>query len=63
MADTIKKRRYGPLPTGKGVPVLVRLQPDMVAMVDEWIAVQPKPVSRPEAIRQMLADRKAKPSA
>jgi len=63
MTDTVKKRRYGPLPTGKGLQVQVRLQPDMVAVVDEWIAAQPKPVSRPEAIRQMLAERRVKPSA
>jgi hypothetical protein len=56
-------RRTGPvarpapsLSTGKGLQVQVRLQPDMVDMVDGWIAAQPKPVSRPEAIRQMLAE-------
>jgi hypothetical protein len=54
MAETIKKP-FGRPPSGKGLLVGVRLQPDMVAMVDAWIAAQPKPVSRPEAIRQMLA--------
>lgn len=55
MTDTIKKRRYGPLPTGKGTQVVVRLQPPMLAILDQWIAAQPKSVSRPEAFRQMLA--------
>ena len=61
MTDTVKKRRYGPLPTGKGTQVVVRLQPPMLAMVDEWVKAQPNPVSRAEAIRQMLAERAAKP--
>ena len=55
MTDTLKKRRYGPLPTGKGTQVVVRLQPPMLAMVDEWVKAQPKLISRAEAIRQMLA--------
>ena len=62
MTDTDKKRRYGPLPTGKGLQVQVRLQPDMVAMVDAWIAAQAKSVSRPEAIRLMLKELMDKPT-
>ena len=62
MTDTVKKRRYGPLPTGKGLQVQVRLQPEMVAIVDQWIAAQSKPMSRPEAIRKMLAEHAAKPA-
>jgi hypothetical protein len=34
---------------------MVRLQPDQLAALDAWIAGQPKPVSRPEAIRAMVA--------
>lgn len=46
----------GPLPTGKGVMVGVRLQPDMLAALDALIAKQPDPKpSRPEAVRQVLA--------
>jgi len=52
----------GPAPTGKGTSLHVRLQPQELAMVDEWIAAQSKPMSRPEAIRQMLAERAAKPA-
>lgn len=46
----------GPLPTGKGTMVGVRLQPDMLAALDALIAEQPDPKpTRPEAVRQVLA--------
>jgi len=48
----ISKRRLGPAPEG-GVAVLFRLE--RAAKLDGWIAVQPKPVSRPEAIQAMVA--------
>ena len=59
VASLVRKRR-GPAPTGKGLPVMVRLQPDQLAAVDAWIAAQPldakgKPISRPEAIRALAA--------
>ena len=57
------KKRIGRPATGKGASFHVRLQPDIVAVIDAWISAQPKPVSRPEAIRQMLAERKANPPA
>jgi hypothetical protein len=40
MADkTVQPRkRRGPAPTGKGVPVQVRLQPDLLAKVDVYAA-------------------------
>lgn len=49
------KKRLGRPPTGKGTQVVVRLQPQMLAMVDEWVKAQSKPITRAEAIRQMLA--------
>lgn len=49
------QKRRGPKPTGKGLNVGVRLQPDQLAALDAWIAKQPEPVSRPEAIRAMVA--------
>ena len=53
--ETVQTRkRRGPKPTGKGVNVGVRLQPDALARLDAWIAKQPKPVSRPEAIRAFV---------
>jgi hypothetical protein len=50
----IAKKRRGPAPTGKGVPVVVRLQPLQLSALDTWIAKQNAPLSRPEAIRAMM---------
>jgi hypothetical protein len=49
------RKRRGPPPTGKGTPVQVRLQPDLLAKLDAFIAAQPRKVSRPEAIRAFVA--------
>lgn len=48
------RKRRGPKPTGKGVNVGVRLQPTQLDMLDLWIASQPRPVSRPEAMRMLM---------
>jgi len=54
--DTVlTKKRKGPAPTGKGTLVGVRLQPDQLAALDAWIAKQPEPMTRPEAVRRVLA--------
>ncbi|THD70053.1 MAG: hypothetical protein E7813_09510 [Bradyrhizobium sp.] len=50
----IAKKRRGPAPTGKGVPVVVRLQPPQLSALDAWIAKQDAPLTRPEAIRAMM---------
>jgi hypothetical protein len=34
---------------------MVRLPPQQLAALDAWIADQPKPISRPEAIRAMVS--------
>ena len=47
-------KKSGPPPTGKGVPILVRLQPPLLADVDQWIARQDIPFTRPEAIRRLI---------
>ena len=52
----ITKKRKGPAPTGKGKMIGLRLQPDLLAAVDDWIRAQRPEVSRPEAIRRILAD-------
>jgi metal-responsive CopG/Arc/MetJ family transcriptional regulator len=52
--SVISRKKRGPLPTGKGVPILVRLQPPLLADVDQWIAKQDIPFSRPEAIRRLI---------
>jgi hypothetical protein len=48
------RKRRGPAPTGKGTPIGVRLQPNDLSALDEWIARQEIPLSRPEAIRVIL---------
>jgi hypothetical protein len=46
------QKRRGPVPTGKGVPVQTRIQPDMLARLDEWAIRQDDRPSRPEALRR-----------
>lgn len=52
-AVKIRKKR-GPLATGKGTQIQVRLQPDDLAAVDAWRDEQDDSPSRPEAIRMLL---------
>ena len=52
---TTKKRR-GPSPTGKGTLIGVRLQPRHLKTLDAWIAKQKPRLTRPEAIRALLAE-------
>ena len=47
-------KKRSPPPTGKGEPILVRLQPVLLADVDAWIAHQTVELSRPEAIRRLV---------
>jgi hypothetical protein len=54
--DILKSKSMGRPRTGQGVPVLVRLQPDQLTALDAFIAKQPKKVSRPEAIRTLVAE-------
>ena len=52
--SSAKKSRKG-RPRIDATAVNVRLPPDQLAILDAWIAAQPKPKpSRPEAIRQLL---------
>lgn len=55
----IPKKRKGPAPTGKGVPIMVRLQPNQLAALDAWIAKQGSDITRPEAIRKILVEKLA----
>ena len=49
------RKRPGPKPTGKGQPILVRIQPTQLAALDAWIKAQPTPnPTRPEAIRALM---------
>src|SRR3712207_4605545 len=56
----LTKKRRGPAPTGKGELIGVRLQPELLIALDDWISWQPKPrPSRPEAVRRLLSARLA----
>jgi hypothetical protein len=51
----LAKKRRGPAPTGKGVQVVVRLQPDLLTELDAMIAAQPKRrPTRAHAIREIM---------
>ena len=50
----ITKKRRGPAPTGKGTLIGVRIQPDQLKALDDWISKQREHRSRPEAIREIL---------
>ena len=52
--SVISRKRRGPPPTGKGVPILVRIQPKLLASLDVWIARQDISFTRPEAIRRLI---------
>jgi hypothetical protein len=51
----ITKKRRGPPPTGKGTLIGVRMQPDELALVDSWIIDDGRRLTRPEAIRRLIA--------
>lgn len=53
--ETLQPRKRGPAPTGKGLPVQVRMQPDQLAALDAWRERQPDQPSRPEAVRRIVA--------
>jgi hypothetical protein len=44
----------GPPPTGQGIQIQVRVQPNKLAQLDRWIAAQAGQLSRPEAIRRTV---------
>ena len=51
----IPRKKRGPPATGKGEPVVVRMQPPRLRALDDWIAQQSQPFpSRPEAIRRLV---------
>jgi hypothetical protein len=50
----ITKKRRGPLPTGKGMLIGVRLHSPQVIALKTWIAEQDDNPSRPEAIRRLV---------
>ena len=54
-------KKRGPPATGKGKPILVRLQPAQLAALDGWMARQDAQLSHPEAIRRLLEQALAAP--
>jgi hypothetical protein len=50
----LAKKRRGPAPTGKGVQVVVRLQPDPLGAIDDWAGNQKDQPTRAEAIRRLV---------
>lgn len=50
----ITKKKRGPPATGKGTLVGVRLQPDDLTAVDDWMAKHDDALTRPEAIRTLM---------
>jgi hypothetical protein len=50
------QRKRGPPATGKGWLVGVRLQPPQLKALDAWIGRQPTKMSRPEAVRKLIAN-------
>ena len=50
----LAKKKRGPPPTGKGVQVVVRMQPAPLAALDVWVAKQKDQPSRPEAMRRLV---------
>ena len=55
-STTVITKKRGPKPTGKGTLIGVRLQPDMLALLDGARGDR----SRPEAIRRLLAEKRGK---
>jgi hypothetical protein len=50
----ISQKKRGPPATGKGEPIMVRIQPDGLMALDGWIKRQDDKPTRPEAIRRLL---------
>jgi hypothetical protein len=54
--NNIKKSGRG-RPATESTPVMVRLQADQLAALDDWRRAQPDLPGRPEAIRRLLAEK------
>ena len=50
----VPKKKRGPAPTGQGIQIQVRIQPEKLSQLDRWIADQKGKLSRPEAIRRIV---------
>lgn len=54
--DGTMKNRRRPTPTGKGTQVQVRLNPELLSVLDHFIAEQQPVMTRPEALRYAFRD-------
>ena len=52
--SVISRKKRGPPPTGKGAPILVRVQPALLSKLDEWITNSDSSFTCPEAIRRLI---------
>jgi hypothetical protein len=52
--SVIPQKKRGPPATGKGMPIMVRVQPSQLEGLDRWIAQQKNAPTRPEAIRRLI---------
>jgi len=50
----LAKKKRGPAPTGKGVQVVVRMQPAPLGALDAWVTKQEDQPTRAEAIRRLV---------
>jgi hypothetical protein len=50
-----KQGRGRPKTTGAGQPQVVRMHDQQIAEIDAWIAMHEFQISRPEAIRRLVA--------
>jgi len=52
--ETSIPKKRGPKPTGWGKPIMLRLQPADLELLDLWIRANDPELSRPEALRRIL---------
>jgi hypothetical protein len=53
--SVLAKKKRGPPATGKGLQIVVRVQPDLLSIIDAWIAKRPEPrPTRAQIIREAL---------
>jgi hypothetical protein len=56
-ASVLTKKRRGPPPTGKGQMVGVRLQPDLMKLLDDYRSALSPVINRAAAIRRIVIER------
>ena len=49
----LAKKKRGPPATGKGIQIVVRMQPEPLKRLDDWCAAQEHNPTRPEGLRRL----------